>query len=238
MRKPETPEECKEYYKKLGDGIKMAFSEDRRYRTSEAHKGKKLSEETKRKISEKLRGRISPMFGKHHTEEAKRKMSVSCKGKHQLHPRSKKPLREPTSEELVWFFFNNCRAAKRYPKQKFEIIRVCRPGRPVCCSVCGETTISYGSVFAREIVCRNCREKELEKIMKADIHETRKKSVALASKFESELENCEKLGTCDIIRAHHEALIEDPDRLTSEFLIKMICGDAKVERYKDLTGIS
>lgn len=300
MMAPKTPEECSEYYKKIGDGIKMVFSEERRHRASEAHKGKKLSDETKRKISESQKGKFvsvetranlsaaqkkrfenpearkkqsesskkvwaNPELrakvsagrrGKHHTEESKRKMSESKrkisesnKVKHQSQPRSKKPLREPTPEELAWFFFNNCRAAKRYPKQKFGVARVYRPGRTVCCSVCGEVTTSYGTHFASIIqgdpigsavsfVCRHCREEELEIIMKQDIAETRKKSAILASKFKSELENCKKLGTCDIIHAHHEALIEDKERLTSEFMIKMICGDAKVERYKDLAGVS
>ena len=38
------------------------------------------SEETKRKISESKKGKISPMYGKKHSEESKRKMSESQKG--------------------------------------------------------------------------------------------------------------------------------------------------------------
>lgn len=37
--------------------------------------GKHLSEETKNKISESLKGESNPFYGKHHTEEAKRKIS-------------------------------------------------------------------------------------------------------------------------------------------------------------------
>lgn len=42
---------------------------------------KRLSAETKRKISMTLLGRPSPLLGKHHSEEAKRKVSVANKGK-------------------------------------------------------------------------------------------------------------------------------------------------------------
>lgn len=42
--------------------------------------GKPLSEETKRKISDKLKGILHPLFGKHHTEETKKKISEAHKG--------------------------------------------------------------------------------------------------------------------------------------------------------------
>lgn len=45
-------------------------------------KGSHLSEETKKKISEKLKGKKHPLYGKHHSKEAKRKMSESHKGKY------------------------------------------------------------------------------------------------------------------------------------------------------------
>jgi hypothetical protein len=48
---------------------------------SEAHKGYIIPEEQKRKISEANKGRSSPMKGKHHTPETRRKMSESGKGK-------------------------------------------------------------------------------------------------------------------------------------------------------------
>lgn len=49
------------------------------------HLGRKLSEETKKKISEKRKGKYvgenSGMYGKHHTEETKRKLSESAKAR-------------------------------------------------------------------------------------------------------------------------------------------------------------
>ena len=52
------------------------FSEETKRKISESLKGKKLSEEHKRKISESHKG----MLGKHHTEETRRKLSDSHKG--------------------------------------------------------------------------------------------------------------------------------------------------------------
>lgn len=45
-------------------------------------KGKKFSEETKRKMSESFKGEKNGFYGKKHSEETKQKMSESCKGKH------------------------------------------------------------------------------------------------------------------------------------------------------------
>ena len=44
-------------------------------------KGKNISDETKKKISESKKGVRHPMHGKHHSDETKRKMSESHKGK-------------------------------------------------------------------------------------------------------------------------------------------------------------
>ena len=44
-------------------------------------KGRKLSKEHKQKLSESIKGKNHPMYGKHHSKEARQKMSVSSKGK-------------------------------------------------------------------------------------------------------------------------------------------------------------
>ena len=62
----------------------MTKSENQKYgtlpqRKSEVHKDKKVSEETKRKMSEAHKGEKNWFYGKHHTEETKRKMSEAQK---------------------------------------------------------------------------------------------------------------------------------------------------------------
>lgn len=65
------------------------YSEETKYKISEAKKGKpapwasnQKSEETKRKMSESHKGVTSPYKGKHRSEETKKKMSEARKGKH------------------------------------------------------------------------------------------------------------------------------------------------------------
>ena len=65
-----------------GEGVSgYKFSEEQKQNLSESHKGKKQSEETIRKRSEKLKGKNNPMYGKKFSEEHKQKLSESHKGK-------------------------------------------------------------------------------------------------------------------------------------------------------------
>lgn len=48
---------------------------------SEANKGKKMSEEARRKISEANKGEKNSFYGKQHTEEVRRRISEALKGK-------------------------------------------------------------------------------------------------------------------------------------------------------------
>ena len=76
------------------------MSEETKRKLSESLKGRivwnkgiPMSEETKRKLSEINKGRVPPNKGKHHSEESKKKMSESHKGKH-LSDETKKKLSE------------------------------------------------------------------------------------------------------------------------------------------------
>ena len=44
-------------------------------------KGKKKSEETRRKMSEAKNGKNNPFYGKHHSDETKRKIGEAAKGR-------------------------------------------------------------------------------------------------------------------------------------------------------------
>jgi len=51
---------------------------------SESHKGKKFTEEHKRKLCEARKGKSSPMKGKKHSEETKKKMIEAKRNKNIL----------------------------------------------------------------------------------------------------------------------------------------------------------
>lgn len=58
---------------------KHNMSDETKRKISEALKGRTLSEETKRKISEARKGKKNHLYGKHRSEETRRKISESCK---------------------------------------------------------------------------------------------------------------------------------------------------------------
>lgn len=62
--------------KKLG-----LMSVQGRINISESHKGLKLSLATRQKMSEQRKGKLHPMYGKHHTEEAKVKIGIAGIGR-------------------------------------------------------------------------------------------------------------------------------------------------------------
>ena len=57
------------------------ISTETRKKMSEALKGKQFSAEHRKKLSEALSGENHPLFGKHHSEETRQKMSEVHKGK-------------------------------------------------------------------------------------------------------------------------------------------------------------
>ncbi len=56
------------------------LSEETKRKMSKAWKNREsVSDKTKRKMSERMKGKNNPMYGKHHSEEAKRKISEGNK---------------------------------------------------------------------------------------------------------------------------------------------------------------
>lgn len=90
---------------------KGTVSEETKRKLSEKLKGhiswnkgkhcKPLTEEQKRKISEKLKGRISWNKGNHHTDETKKKMSEAAKGR-KLSDETKKKISEALKGRQAW----------------------------------------------------------------------------------------------------------------------------------------
>ena len=72
--------------KKLSDETKQKLSEAKKNMSEETKRKmseakKNMSEETKRKMSEAKKGENHPFYGKHHSQESKRKMSEALKEK-------------------------------------------------------------------------------------------------------------------------------------------------------------
>ena len=76
------------------------LSDETRKKMSESHNGHSVSDESRRKISETKKGQPSPMKGKTHSEESLRKMSESHKG----HP--------PTKGSKGMHWYNNGKVNK------------------------------------------------------------------------------------------------------------------------------
>ena len=81
---------------KGGDGLIPC--EEIRKKISNSLKGKPMSEEQKKKLSETLIGENNPFYGKHHSYETKKKISNSLKGKPS--PNKGKPMSEEQKKKL------------------------------------------------------------------------------------------------------------------------------------------
>lgn len=112
-------------YKELFLGASLV-SEEFRIKASESHKGKKQSEESNRKRSETLKGRIPSNKGKHHTEEAKIKMSISVKKAHanpeykekNLEMRQDPKFREKQSNSMKAYYERDGNLEKHRERQR------------------------------------------------------------------------------------------------------------------------
>ena len=64
-----------------GSQLGFRHTSEARQKMSEAHKGKRLSAETRRRVSNGLRGEGNPMYGKHLSAEHRAKLSMALSGK-------------------------------------------------------------------------------------------------------------------------------------------------------------
>ena len=82
-------------------------------------------------------------------------------------------------------------------------------------------------------ICATCYNARIESQRLELMNNRWKQSEETISAFADKLSECTKLGTCDILEAHHELLKEDPERMTTEFLIGMVCGVQGVDKYRE-----
>jgi len=90
------------------------------------------------------------------------------------------------------------------------------------CKRCG-ATIPSGTY------CNKCR----EIILREDRVFVRDAQEVKLAKYDSYLANCDRLGTCDILKMHHEMLKEDDNRLSTEFILNLICPIRKDKKEND-----
>ena len=107
-------------------------------------------------------------------------------------------------------------------------VKIRRNAKAIC-STCGEKISRYTAKNNKR-QCNKCYEKTIdeEKKRKREEHE---KEVKLY-----ETRDCGYGGVCDRLKLHHEILKDDPERLTSDFMIGLICGTEKQERYRSKRG--
>ena len=102
------------------------------------------------------------------------------------------------------------------------------------CSLCKNLLVG-GRMFLDELpYCKACYNKKIDyknaqKILQIS---NAQKLIDIIDPINEMRKTCTKMGTCDILHIHHELLKDDPERLTTEFMIQNICGKDKLERYK------
>jgi hypothetical protein len=101
------------------------------------------------------------------------------------------------------------------------------------CAKCGN---EYHQQHAGDLLgyCNLCQEKILA-IQRDDARKQINKE--LLEKYKKERELCAHGEICDILKFHHDVLIEDPERMTTEFLLKMCGGDDAIGAYEVINAI-
>ena len=111
--------------KKISESNKKAYQNEelRKVRSNDA-----LKQWANPEIKEKIMGQNNGVYGKHHSEEARRKMSEKKKGK----PSPKRLLIPVLCIELNEIFDCAATAAKEFNVQSGSILGVCRGDRKTC----------------------------------------------------------------------------------------------------------
>lgn len=96
----------------------------------------------------------------------------------------------------------------------------------VRCPICGGGRVVWSRIPPTNTKpCLTCRRRAAS----AEINAKISRSEDLLKRYETI--SCDLGSTCSIIKAHHTLLEDDPERLTSEFIIGMTCGEKGIEKY-------
>jgi len=123
------------------------------------------------------------------------------------------------SWDTIDWHYTKCPTCKRVGRRegcfKGELIQIFRTKPPV---------------MAEFLVCYRCRGRQ--KV--SEIRDRVAKAKVLEEEFDSI--KCEIGKVCPIFHAHHNILIDDPERLTTEFCIRLTCGNDGWEKYQKSKG--
>jgi len=137
-----------------------------------------------------------------------------------------------------FYFWNHSFTIKYHPSRPLKTRGRKKSAKNsyVClrCRERSESTIIHSIDGCGRIIryCTKCSRSVMSIDRKKCIADRREDNWEHIETFREKLAECTKFGTCDILAAHHDALLEDPERLTTDFLIGMVCGDEKLTKYR------
>ncbi len=152
----------------------------------------------------------------------------------------------------IWYFWNHSFYNRTKPPRKILTKKGRLNNIEVKCFDCGKTILSNNCV-KRDIVldgragpiknrgstfiCKGCqkiRRENLKKIKEKEHAWYRREKVEelmdSVEKFDDLMINCE-YETCDILAARRELLKDDDNRLRTDFMLGLICGEEKKKKY-------
>ena len=157
-------------------------------------------------------------------------------------------MQEDDTLNNVWYFWNHNFYNRTKPSRKIEVRRRHSPDYEVVCHYC-KIKIPLRDSIRRKVIfdgsrdkdsafmCKICYKIRRENLMKQKekelvYHREEKVKEFLDSieKFDDLMADCE-YNTCDILAAHHELLINDDNRLRTDFMLELICGQEKKKKY-------
>jgi hypothetical protein len=155
----------------------------------------------------------------------------------------------------VWYFWNHSFYNRIKPSRKIFAKGKYGPGTNVYevnCHDCGKTVWSNNCVKRNTVldnstgpsktrnssfICKSCyklRRENLKKKKEKEYTWHRREKVEelmdSVEKFDDLMFSCE-YNTCDILAAHRELLKDDDNRLSTDFMLGLICGEEKKKKY-------
>lgn len=98
-----------------------------------------------------------------------------------------------------------------------------KPARPPKCVGCGGLFRGKQMIEGR---CLGCHDEHL-RFLREDVRRMMELDI---ERYKNKMEEC-TTGVCDMLAVHHERLKDDDQRLRTDFMIGIICGEEKRQKY-------